>query len=87
MPETNEFKDFAMAKLAALEKLVELLYVEHFEQFDKPIKAADDFAEALRDTETIQENVPVNLSLQMAENVNSLFDNVISNLRQRGHQE
>jgi len=44
----DQAEAFTLAKLGALEKLLEVMYVEHFETFGPPIKAADELAEAVR---------------------------------------
>ena len=78
----------ALAKLAAIEKVVELLLVETIERSENPIAAADRLAEGLRASEFRHPagGATEELRLVMSETLNGLFDRVVANLRARGHQ-
>jgi hypothetical protein len=79
-------KTFIAAKMAQLDKLIELLYVTEFERQPEPISAARKFSEYLIKTETPASGESQEISLLMSENMQIFVDRVISNLQRRGHQ-
>ena len=74
-----------MAKLAALEVLLERLYVTQFETRPDPIASANEFAEVLRESEARNRNphLPQDVALLGSEFLNQFLDRVTEKLRRR----
>jgi len=66
---------------------VELLYVTEFERHPKPLQAAREFSEALLANERPPAEGLQERSLLLSESMQAFCDNVVSNLRTRGHQD
>ncbi len=77
------------AKLAAQERLIELLLVEALEKYERPIARASELADILADSTSPERSpeLPQELHLRTSEEFNQMFDRVVAALRQRGHQQ